>query len=72
MVHLQEITTRELRENTEIQYDNIARVLSLMVEEGGLSRRRKGEHKVLGSLAEDGNRKRIKNAEKPPKPVPKS
>ena len=64
--HLQEITTRELRENIDVKCDTVAGVLNLMLEEGVLIRRRKGKQKVLWSLAEDGNRKRNKSAEKPP------
>ena len=37
------------------------------MEEGGLSRRRKGRQKVLWNRAEDGNHKRNKNEEKTPK-----
>ena len=65
MVHLQEITTRELRENTEIQYDTIAGVLNVMGEEGRLIRIRKGEQKVLWGRTTGGNRKRNKSEEKP-------
>ena len=59
--------TRELRDNIEIQYDTIADILNVMGEEGRLIRRRKGKKKVLWSLAEDGNQKRTKSVEKPPK-----
>ena len=59
--------TRELRDNIEIQYDTIAGLLNVMGEEGRLIRLRKSEQKVLWSLGEDGNRKRIKCQEKPPK-----
>ena len=59
--------TRELRDNIEIQYDTIADILNVMGEEGRLIRRRKSKKKVLWSLAEDGNRKRTKSVEKPPK-----
>ena len=59
--------TRELRENIEVTYDAIAGVLNQMLEEGGLMRCRKGRQEVLLSLAEDGNRKRIKSEEQPPK-----
>ena len=52
--------TRELRDNIEIQYDTIAGLLNVMGEEGRLIRLRKSEQKVLWSLGEDGNRKRIK------------
>ena len=33
-VHLQELTTRELKENIEARYDTIAGVLNHMLEEG--------------------------------------
>ena len=48
-------------------FDTIAGLLNVMGEEGRLIRLRKSEQKVLWSLGEDGNRKRIKCQEKPPK-----
>lgn len=46
-VHFQELTTRELKETVEVRYDTMAGVLNLMLEDGGLVRRRKGKWKVL-------------------------
>ena len=63
-VHLQELTTRELRKNIEDRIDTIAYVLNLMLEDGRLVRRRKGKQKVLWSLAEDGNQERMQCGEK--------
>ena len=63
---LQELTTRELRENIEARYDTIVGVLNLMLEEGDLVRRRKGKQNVLSNPAEDGNSKRIQSEENPP------
>ena len=70
-VHLQVLTTRDLKETVEVRYDKFAGTLKVMGEEGGLIRRRKGRQKMLWSLGEDGNLKQMKSAEKPPKPVPK-
>ena len=55
-----------MRENIEVKCDAIAGVLNQMLEDGRLVRRRKGKQKVLWSLAEDGNLKQMKSAEKPP------
>ena len=63
-VHLQEITTREPKENIETRYDTIAGVLNDMLEKGRLIRRRKGKRKVLWSLAEAGNQERMQSGEK--------
>ena len=56
-VHLQVLTTRELKETLEVRYDEFAGTLKVMGEEGGLIRRRKGRQKMLWSLSEDGNPK---------------
>ena len=64
-VYLQELTTRELRENIEARNDTIAGVLNLMLEDGRLVRRRKGKQKVLWSLAEEGNQEPMQSGEKP-------
>ena len=63
--HLQELTTRELKENIETRHDTIAGVLNHMLEDGGLVRRRKGKRKVLWSLAEGGNQERTNDEGKP-------
>ena len=60
-----EFLTLKPRDNIDVKCDTIAGVLNLMLEEGRLIRLRKGEQKVLWSLAEDGNRKRIKSEVKP-------
>ena len=54
-VHLQELTTGELKETVEVRYDKFGGTLNMMGEEGGLIRRRKGRQKMLWSLGEDGN-----------------
>ena len=64
-VHLQELTTRELRENIEARCDTIAGVLKVMGEEGGLIRRRKGIRKVLWRLADNGQHERTNDEDKP-------
>ena len=53
-VHLQEITTGELREYIELQYNTIAGVLNVMGEKGCLIRRRRGKQEVLRSRATGG------------------
>ena len=65
-VHLQELTTRELKETVEVRYDTIAGVLNLMLEDGGLVRRRKGKRKVLWHLVGNGKQERTIDEDKPP------
>ena len=59
--------TRDLGDNIKVKCGTIAGTLNMMRKEGQLVRRRRGRQKVLWSLAEDGNRKRINGEEEPPK-----
>ena len=54
-VHLQELTTRELKETVEVRYDKFAGTLKVMGEQGGLIRRRKADRRCCGALEKTEN-----------------